>query len=124
MRVLLLDNEQMLGELLAVSLSGSPDIWVLGRYRTNDPRLLEVVARWRADVIMVDLDLVGSAAVALIRQLRATAPATRVVVLGTGSASALCVAMARAGADAWLDMTASLDELILAIRTVYLGGAV
>jgi NarL family two-component system response regulator LiaR len=123
-RVLVVDDQQMMGELLASGLAGSCDFWVLGRYRTDDPRLGDAVGTWRPDVITLDAGPLGSQAPAVIRRLGEVAPASRVVVLATDRDAALCVAAAQAGAAAWLDMHSRLDELISALRVVHLGGAV
>jgi two-component system nitrate/nitrite response regulator NarL len=123
-RVLVVDDQQMMGELLASGLAGSCDFWVLGRYRTDDPRLRDAVGSWRPDVITLDAGPLGPQTPAVIRRLEEVAPASRVVVLATETDAALCVAAAHAGAAAWLDMHSTLDELVSALRVVHLGGAV
>ena len=123
-RVLVVDDQQMLGELLAMGLSGSGDFWVLGRYRTDDPRLGDVVSSWRPDVITLDAGPLGLQTPDVIRRLGEYAPASRVVVLAVDADPAVCVAAAHAGAAAWLDMRVTLDELVTALRIVHLGGSV
>jgi NarL family two-component system response regulator LiaR len=123
-RVLVVDDQQMMGELLASGLAGSCDFWVLGRYRTDDPRLGEAVSSWRPDVITLDAGPLGPQTPDMIRRLGEFAPASRVVVLGTDADAAVCVAAAHAGASAWLDMHTTLGELVSALRVVHLGGAV
>jgi two-component system, NarL family, captular synthesis response regulator RcsB len=57
----------------------------------------------------------------LLKALRKNHPALAIVVLTTASNPTLVQCMFDAGADAVVDKTATLDELVHAVRTVHLG---
>ncbi len=123
-RVLILDDQQMLGELLATGLSTVGEFWVLGRYRTDDPRLTEVVSSVRPDIITLDAAPLGPQTPDVIRRLREITPETRVVTLGHDTDPAICVAAAHSGAEAWLDIHVTFAEFVAALRIVHAGGSV
>jgi two-component system nitrate/nitrite response regulator NarL len=123
LRVLIIDDHQMLAEAIAVGLAATSDVWVLGRCKTDDARMVEVVSRWRPDVITLDVEQLGLDAAALIERIRSASPAVRIVVLTASVDSAVAVAAARAGADGWLGMDVSLERLVSVLRAVHEGGA-
>jgi two-component system, NarL family, response regulator LiaR len=123
LRVLLVDDHQMLTEALAARLSAMDDLWVLGRYTTDDPLLLNVVYRVRPDVIIIDIAPAGPGTAAMLRRLQAAWRTSRVLVLTGTHDPAQAVAAARAGVDAWIPKEASMDELVGALRGVCRGQA-
>jgi NarL family two-component system response regulator LiaR len=122
-RVILVADQQMFTEAVAAELAAHPDFWVLGRYTTDDPRLGEVAMRGQPEVIVIDVEPLGSAAADVVSTLRAAAPGVHVVVLTAVEDPAVTVAVARAGADAWVDMDTTLEHLVDVIRSVIRGQA-
>lgn len=122
-RVVIVDDQLMLGDVLAVELSVVPDLVLLARYSTDDPALLSDVTGLQPDVITVDVGPLGSRGPSLVRSLRCAVPASHVVVL-TGSDDAdLAVQVARAGASAWVDKAGSTAHLIEVLRGVCTGAS-
>jgi len=123
LRVLLVDDHLMLTEALAARLSAIEDLWVLGRYATDDPRLASVVRRSRPDVISIDVEPLGAGLAAMLHRLRDAWTAVRVVAL-TGSRDHMhAVEAAREGVEAWIAKDATLDQLVEALRGVCHGRA-
>jgi DNA-binding NarL/FixJ family response regulator len=83
---------------------------------------LELVARHRPDVVLVEHHLPDGDGLSLTRRLKALAPAPRVIVY-TADTDRTVVLLARvAGADGLVDKAAAPDELFEAIRLVARGG--
>ncbi len=123
LRVLLVDEHRMLTEALAIRLSAVPDLWVLGQYSTDDPRLTEVVSHLGPDVVVIDVAPVGPAAPGLLARLTAACPGTRLVVLTASRDPHDAVAAARIGVDAWVRKDCSVEQLVSILRGVALGHA-
>lgn len=123
MKVLLIDDHQMLTEALAATLSTAPDVWVLGQCATDNPGLAAMVARLRPDVIIIEVESVGAATPAFLGRLRAAWPAARIVVLTACRDPERAVDAARAGVDAWVPKESTADQLLDVLRGVCRGHA-
>jgi NarL family two-component system response regulator LiaR len=121
LRLLLVDDYQMVTEALASRLSAAPDLWVAGCCRTDDPKLPEIVRWLRPDVILIEVEPLGFAIGEVLQRLRAAWPATRVVVVSADRDIAHAVDAARASADAWVSKEQSADELETVVRGVSRG---
>jgi DNA-binding NarL/FixJ family response regulator len=121
-RVLLVDDQQMLIEALAARLSATPDIVVVGHCTTRDPHPERLAALLRPNVITIEVAQAGEAA-ALLRLFRAAWPPARFVVLTGSRDPDQAVEAARAGADGWVSKESSLDTLIDALSCASKGHA-
>jgi NarL family two-component system response regulator LiaR len=121
LRLLLVDDYQMVTEALASRLSTAPDLWVAGCCRTDDAQLPEIVRWLRPDVILIEIEPLGSAVGEVLQRLRASWPATHVVVVSADHDIAHAVNAARAGADAWVSKQQGADELETVLRGVCRG---
>jgi two-component system, NarL family, response regulator LiaR len=122
-RVLLVDDHQMLTEALAAELSAAPGLWVVGRCTTVDPGLARLVAQLRPDVITIELQPVGSAMHSMLCRLTTAWPAAHIVVLTASSEPARAADAARAGVDAWVPKDCSTRQLVDIVRGVCQGHA-
>jgi NarL family two-component system response regulator LiaR len=120
-RVLLVDDHQMMTEALAARLSAADDLWVAGRCATSDPNLPDVVRSTRPDVITVEVEQLGGRAGELLAELAAARPQARVVVLSADHDPAHAVAAARAGVAAWVAKEQGAAELEVVLRGVVRG---
>jgi DNA-binding NarL/FixJ family response regulator len=82
---------------------------------------VELVARQRPDLVLLDPQLADGDGLAVCRRLRALDPAPRVVLYSGGSDPALPVAARVAGADGLVNKSASVEELFAALRAVARG---
>jgi DNA-binding NarL/FixJ family response regulator len=122
-RVLVVDEHQMVAEVLAARLSAAPGLWVAGCATTSDPRLPDK-ARWlRPDVIVIDVEPFGFAVGDVLRGLAAAWPPAHVVVVSPGCNIGQGVAAARSGAAAWVSTDQGADDLETVVRGVCTGGA-
>ncbi len=121
-RVLLVDDQQMLTEALATRLSATPDIVVVGHCTTRDPHPEGLASVARPDVITIEVTQAGDAATPLT-MFRTAWPPARFVVLTASRDADQAVEAARAGADGWVSKESSIEELIHVLRCVARGHA-
>jgi DNA-binding NarL/FixJ family response regulator len=119
-RVLLIEDQTVLREALAVALSREPDIEVVGLAGTT-AEARACVARTPVDVAVTELHLPDGPGTELIRDLRRRQPLVQVLVL-TSIADRYDLAQAlAAGAAGALHKTAPLAEIITAVRRLCAG---
>lgn len=121
-RVLLIDDHQMLTEALAVRLSTAPDMCVVGQCANDGADPAGLAAQLRPDVITVELAPDCDAAAVFV-QLRTAWPPARVVVLTASRDPQAALKAARAGADGWVFKESSVDSLVEVLRSVCRGHA-
>jgi two-component system nitrate/nitrite response regulator NarL len=121
-RVLLVDDQQMLIEALAAGLSTTPDIVVVGHCTTRDPHPERLATLLRPDVITIEAEQAHDAAT-LLTLFRTAWPPARVVVLTASRDPEQAVDAARAGADGWVSKESSVDTLAHALRCASRGHA-
>lgn len=115
MRVLLIEDDTMIGESLRAALRGQGFAadWV------RDGRAADaVLASERFDAVLLDLGLPHTSGIAVLAALRARGNATPVIVLTARDALADKVAALDAGADDYLVKPFELDELLARLRAV------
>jgi two-component system nitrate/nitrite response regulator NarL len=121
-RVLLVDDQQMLIEALAARLSATPEFVVVGHCTTRDPHPGGLATVARPDVITLEVAQAGDAA-AQLAMFRTAWPPARFVVLTASRDPDQAVEAARAGADGWVSKESSIDALVHALRCAARGHA-
>lgn len=121
-RVLLVDDHQMLTEALAARLSITPDIVVVGHCATRDPHPEALATVARPDVITIEVTLARDAA-PLLTLFRTAWPPAHFVVLTASRDPEQAVEAARAGAVGWVSKESSIDILTYALRCASRGHA-
>jgi DNA-binding NarL/FixJ family response regulator len=119
--VALVDDEAMIRVGLRMVLSGEPDIEVVGE-ASNGVEALELVARTRPDVVLIDVRMPRMDGLEASRQLVRGHPDSKVIVLTTFDEDAHVAAALRAGVSGFLLKVAPPEHLIDAVRTVAAGG--
>ncbi len=115
MRVLLVEDDEMVGDSLRTALrrQGFAADWV------RDGRAADaVLASERFDAVLLDLGLPQRGGLEVLKALRARGDATPVIVLTARDALADKVAGLDAGADDYLVKPFELDELLARLRAV------
>jgi DNA-binding NarL/FixJ family response regulator len=122
MRVLIVDDHELLAESLRIALTADGYDVVVPSVRACD--VYEAATATPPDVVLLDLDLgeIGGDGAALVEGL--AVPGARVVVV-SGTPDRLRVAAClESGACGYVSKAAPLDELLGAIRTAAAGGDV
>jgi CheY-like chemotaxis protein len=113
-RVLIVDDSVAVRDGLTAMLGANPAYTVAGAV-ADAPGALRCAAAAAADVVLLDLSMPGVDPLALLRDLRALAPAPAVVVLTAFADKRRIAAAIAAGAVGWLLKDATPDELFAAL---------
>ena len=119
-RILTVDDHQLLREGIATMLEGQADMAIVGE-AGNGREAIENFKRLRPDVTLMDLrmpDMNGIEAISVIRQ---ECPNARIIVLTTYAGDAQAAAALRAGASGYLLKNLVRKELIETIRAIHAG---
>jgi DNA-binding NarL/FixJ family response regulator len=124
-RVLLVDDQALFREALAVLLGVHDDIEVAGE-AADGAEALRQVAALRPDVVLMDLRMPVLDGIAATRRIRADHPGTRVIALTTFDDDDDVFAALRAGAVGYLlkDRVSEVAEFLDALDRVAGGGTV
>ncbi len=119
-RVLLADDHAMVRQGIRRFLEEADDIEVVAE--AGDGReALERIRKHRPDVAVVDIRMPEMGGVEATRRIKEQAPDVWVFILTAYDDAPYVCALLQAGADSHVLKTASGDELVQAVRTVYHG---
>lgn len=114
-RVLVVDDQPLFAEALAVWLARQPGFTVVAAVQTV-AAAREVLEREPVDVQLVDLDLGGESGIELIDLARQRYPLLRSVVLSAATSPTEVATAVRHGAVSWLSKTADSETLTRVLR--------
>ncbi|MET8998820.1 response regulator transcription factor [Amycolatopsis sp. NPDC004169] len=120
-RVLLVEDHDMVAEALQLALDGADGITVVGRARSRAEAVADVLAH-APDVVLLDRRLANGDALGIVAQLGAGG--ARVLVLTGDATPAIAVQVAKAGGAGLLLKSSQLGVLETAVRDVAAGGVV
>jgi DNA-binding NarL/FixJ family response regulator len=120
LRILLLDDHVLFRDSLCRLLSGEDGIEIAGQCGTN-AEALEIVARDRVHVVLLDLDLGAERGNSFMRQARDQGFDGRVLVLTAHASDAEAVELIRSGVSGIFLKHGSPDQLLQAIRKIGAG---
>jgi NarL family two-component system response regulator LiaR len=119
-RVLLADDHTIVRSGVRALLSTEPDIEVVGEVG-NGAEAVAQAETLRPDVVLMDLVMPGLSGIEATRQITASLPGTRVLVLTSFAADENVFPAIKAGALGYLLKDSGPDELVRAIRQVNRG---
>jgi DNA-binding NarL/FixJ family response regulator len=119
-RILLVDDQALFRESLALLLGGQPDLVVVGEV-ANGEAALELVATLQPHIVLMDLRMPILDGVAATRRLRAEHPHVQVIALTTFDDDADVFAALRAGAIGYVLKDVSGETLFAAVRAAARG---
>lgn len=118
-RVLFVEDHQLLAEALAAMLAREPDMEVVGTAGSvADAKLM---ARERVDVVLMDYRLPDGTGADATRAIKARWPAARVVMLTAVKDDETVLESIQAGADGYLTKDRAADDVVQAVRAAYAG---
>ena len=121
-RVVIADDQAMVRAGFSALLNTQPDIEVVG-LAADGEECLRVVAELAPDVVLMDVRMPVLDGISATRELSASAPATRILMLTTFDVDDYVFDALSAGAAGFLLKDASPDELARAVRIVAEGEA-
>lgn len=122
-RVLLVDDQQLLRAGFRMVIDSQPDLQVVGEAGDGE----QAVSMARAvtpDVVLMDVRMPRVDGIEATARITASLPDSKVVVLTTFDIDEYALAAIRAGASGFLLKDAPPEELLAAVRTVHAGDAV
>lgn len=122
-RVLLVDDQELIRIGFRLVLEAEPDMHVVGEASDGDAAV-SFAAELRPDVVLMDVRMPGLDGIAATESIVRARPETRVLVLTTFDLDEYAFGAIRAGASGFLLKDAQRQELIAAVRAVHRGDAV
>jgi DNA-binding NarL/FixJ family response regulator len=116
-RIIAVDDHTLLREALCEVLRAEPDFEVVAQTATADG-LAELAARYRPDVILLDVEMPGHVPESTVRDLAARFPCLQVLILSMHDDISLVQELLRSGARGFLHKSVPREQLLSAIRTV------
>ena len=122
-KVMLVDDHPLFIDGVRAALAGDPDLYVVAEAHTlADARRL--ADEHAPDVVLMDLNLPDGSGIDATRDILASAPETRVLVITMSADDDAVVAAMRAGARGYVVKGSGRADLVRAVTTVAAGGAV
>lgn len=121
-RVLLVDDHGIVREGLRQVLLADGDFDVVGE-AANGVQALDIAARVRPDVVLLDLTMPGDSGLVVAQKLRQEVPNSRVLILSVHDDAEYVLESVRAGAHGYLRKDTTPADLRAAIRAVHSGDA-
>ncbi|WP_330291097.1 response regulator transcription factor [Streptomyces sp. NBC_00576] len=123
-RVLLVDDQQLIRTALSMVIADLPDIEVVGEAADGE-EAVALVDQLAPDVVMMDLRMPGMDGIEATRRITrgAGTEGTRIIVLTTFDDDDHVYGALRAGASGFLVKDMALDDILAAIRIVAAGDA-
>jgi len=121
-RLLIIDDHEMVREGLKAMLVSEPDFAIVGD-AANAEQALELIERLRPDVILLDIRLPGVSGIEVCRTVTERYPETSVIILTTFSDENLVAQCIQAGARGFIVKDIERFDLKRSIRAVARGEA-
>ncbi len=122
-RVLIVEDHEVLSSSLAVVLDAEPDLVTVGRSATL-AHARRAIVETAPDVVILDHQLPDGDGVDSMDELRALRPGIAFVVLTASTSDAVLVAAVQAGASGFVSKTRGVTEVTTAVRAAAAGEAV
>ena len=119
-RLILADDHAVVRQGIRRFLEEDPAIDVIAE-ASDGAEAVRLVEEHRPDVAVLDIRMPEVTGVEATRRIKARFPDTRVLILTAYDDDPYVFALLEAGADGYVLKTASADQLIDAVRTVYRG---
>jgi len=118
-RVLLVDDHQLLVDALSHALEGIPDIRVVAVARSVAEA--RMAAREQLDVVLMDYHLPDGTGAEATRAIKSRWPSARVVMLTAVSDDETILESIQAGADGYLTKDRAMSDVVEAVRAAHGG---
>lgn len=118
-RVLLVDDHQLLTDSLARLLAAEPDIEIMGVGATVAEA--KQLAQERMDVVLMDYRLPDGTGADATRAIKARWPSARVVMLTAVQDDETVLESIQAGADGYLTKDRAVDDVVATVRSARAG---
>lgn len=114
---MVVSGQRTFADALAVRLRAEPDMTVIAVAQSADAARRVLIGR-QVDVLLLDRELPGDAALQLCAEASAAESGPRILILSEDAEPSRIVAAVRAGATGWAGKAESVDHLLQVIRRV------
>lgn len=108
--VFLVDDSALVREKLVELLASLPHVEIIGEAQ-NVPQAITAIAAGRPDVVILDLSMPGGSGLDVLRAVKATAPATVVIIMTIHPYRELGAHSLEAGADFYFEKGTEFERL-------------
>lgn len=119
-KVIVVDDHRLFRHGLGTVLNREEDIDVIAEAADGREALAKLEAL-RPDVVTLDIAMPGMSGLIAIREMRKTAPNTKIVVLTMYLNQKFVLKALRSGASGYVVKESAVEELVTAIRTAQMG---
>ena len=115
LKVFICDDSAAVRERLVTMASDLPETAVVGQAQ-DVPGCLDAIRQTRCDVVILDIHMPGGNGIEVLREVKRTNPAPRVIMLTNYAYAQYRKKCAEAGADFFLDKSTEFDQLPQALE--------
>ncbi len=119
--VLIVDDHALIREGLKKTLSGEPDMAVVGE-ADNVVELFKQLERLPVNVVLLDITMPGESGLDALKELHQKYPHLRVLILSFHPEHRFAVRALKAGASGYITKESATEELVQAVRKIASGG--
>ncbi len=121
-RISIVEDDEPTRRILADVIRSAPDLELLSHYG-DTAQALESLPRDQPNVVLMDINLIGSTGVECVRHLKPLLPATQFLMLTVYEDNDHIFAALAAGATGYLLKDTTREELLAAIQQITTGGS-
>lgn len=122
-RILIVDDQEIIRQGLAIILRGQPDLDVIGLAEDGE-RAIALAREQQPDIVLMDIKMPKLNGIQATQKIAQVSKATQVIILTTFDTDELIFAGIRAGARGYLLKDAPSETLLDAIRRVHAGASI
>ena len=120
-KVIIVDDHPLVLDGLVSRLESSNDVVVVGRAH-NGQEAIQVVEELMPDVVLMDINMPVMNGIDAAEILKEKFSSIKLVILSMHDDKEYVLNTARAGAKGYVLKSASADEMLMAVKAVYMGG--
>lgn len=117
MRIILVDDHELIREGLKKVIAKESDIDVIGEAQNAD-EMFEILSKNKIDIVILDITLPGRSGLDLISEIKTHYPDTRILILSMHPEDRFAVRALRAGAFGFITKGTASKILIEALRKI------
>jgi len=121
LRVLLVDDHNLLREGLKLLVNAQPDMVVVGEAQ-DGPSACRLAQELVPEIILMDISMPGGSGLPATERIKEICPDAKIIILTRHAEKTYIWQMLQRGASGYVIKRAAADELIHAIRSVAVGG--
>ena len=119
--VLIADDHALIREGVKKTLSGEPDMTVVGT-ANNVPELFQRLEQLAVSIVLLDITMPGESGLDALKELRQKYPRLPILILTFHPEHRFAVRALKAGAAGYITKESATDELVQAVRKIAGGG--